>query len=282
MPDAKKQFAPEDPEERFRAIKAETLSLLWPVVIGVIVAYLVYWSIIGLKFDFSHISVGIQRQLEQLGRMFPHNKADWNYDLKLSRDLFDPLITTIQMAISGTAVGALLAIPISFFVARTGYFPRPLSALFKTFLNIARSIPTLVYALIAVSFIGLGPSAGASALAFVTFISLAKMFAEGLETVSPGAIEAVRAAGGNGAQVFVFGMIPQVFPLYLSNMLYSLEYNIKDSFVFGIVGAGGLGYELMNKINLFEWLDAGVIIFFLIVLVNVVDYVSYLTRKAIA
>ena len=116
----------------------------------------------------------------------------------------------------------------------------------------------------------------------MTFISLAKLYAEGLETVAVGPIEAVRAAGGNAPQVFVFGMLPQVFPLYLSTMLYSLEYNIKDSFIVGLVGAGGLGFELSNAINLYKWPDAGVIIFFLIVLVNLVDYLSYRVRLAFA
>ena len=141
-------------------------------------------------------------------------------------------------------------------------------------------MPTIVYALIVVSAIGLGPSAGAIAIAFVTFISLAKLYAESLESVAPGPLEAVKASGGNAAQVFVFGMLPQVFPLYLSTTLYSLEYNLKDSFIVGIVGAGGLGQELYNAINLFKLLDAGVIIALLIVLVNLVDYASYRVRRA--
>jgi len=256
-------------------------SLLAPAlnIIGLLAAVaLVAWSFIGLQFDFSHLGVGVQRQSEQLKHLFPHTHADWRYDLKLLPDLWEPLITTIQMAIVGTTVGALLAFPVSFLAARTGAVPRPLSALLKTFLNVARAIPTIVYALMAVSFIGLGASAGAAAISFVTFISLSKLYAEGLENVATGPTEAVRAAGGNAPQVFVYGMMPQVFPLYLSNMLYSLEYNIKDSFVVGIVGAGGLGSALLNAINLYKWPDAGVIIFFLILLVNAIDYMSYRVR----
>ena len=245
---------------------------------GVVAVAVIVWAFVGLQFDFSHLGVGIQRQSEQLKHLFPHTHADWRYDLKLLPDLWEPLVTTIQMAIVGTTVGALLAFPVSFLAARTGSVPRPLSALLKTFLNIARAIPTIVYALMAVSFIGLGASAGAAAISFVTFISLSKLYAEGLENVAVGPIEAVRAVGGSAPQVFVYGMMPQVFPLYLSTMLYSLEYNIKDSFVVGIVGAGGLGFALSNAINLYKWPDAGVIIFFLILLVNAVDYLSYRVR----
>lgn len=253
-------------------------AFLLNTVGGLLALAVIAWSFVGLQFDFSHLGVGVQRQSEQLKHLFPHTHADWRYDLKLLPDLWEPLITTIQMAVVGTTVGALLAFPVSFLVARTGSVPRPLSALLKTGLNIARAIPTIVYALMAVSFIGLGASAGAAAISFVTFISLSKLYAEGLENVAVGPIEAVRAAGGNAPQVFVYGMMPQVFPLYLSTMLYSLEYNIKDSFVVGIVGAGGLGFALSNAINLYKWPDAGVIIFFLILLVNAVDYLSYRVR----
>ena len=210
--------------------------------------------------------------------MFPHNHADWQYDLKLVPNIVAPLLTTIQMAVVGTTLGALLAFPVSFVAARTGYVPRPLSLVIKTFLNMARSVPTIIYALIVVSAIGLGASAGAIAISFVTFISLSKLYAEALENVSVGPIEAVRAAGGNAPQVFVFGMLPQVFTQYLSTMLYSLEYNLKDSFIVGIVGAGGLGFQLYNAINLFKLLDAGFIVALLIVLVNAVDYLSYRLR----
>ena len=249
---------------------------LWLLPVAVLA--LIVWSFLSLHFDFSHLGTGIQRQSDQLAHLFPHTQADWRYDLNVGRDLWQPFLTTIQMAVVGTTVGALFAFPVSFLAARTGSVPRPVSALIKTFLNAARSIPTIVYALMAVSFIGLGASAGAAAISFVTFISLAKLYGEGLETVAVGPIEAVRASGGNAPQVFVFGMLPQVFPLYLSTMLYSLEYNIKDSFIVGLVGAGGLGFELSNAINLYKWPDAGVIIFFLIVLVNVVDYFSYRVR----
>jgi phosphonate transport system permease protein len=257
------------------------VQVIAPVLSAALSLAAVVWAFQGLHFDFSHLKTGIANQSEQLSHMFPTNGADWRYDHDVARKLWDPLLTTMQMAIVGTAIGAVLAFPVSFLAARTGYLPRPFSNTIKTILNISRAIPTIVYALIAISFIGLGPSAGAVAIAFVTFISLAKLYGEGLESVSVGPIEAVRAAGGNAAQVFVFGMLPQVFPLYLSTMLYSLEYNIKDSFIVGLVGAGGLGFELSIAISLYKWPDAGVILFFMIVLVNLVDYISYRIRLAV-
>ena len=248
------------------------------VVLTLAAIALIVWSFIGLHFDFTHFRTGVGAGTAYVGRMFPHRRVDWHYDVNALQDLWTPFLTTVQMAVVGTVLGGLLAFPLSFLAARTGSVPRPVSALIKTYLNVSRAIPTIVYALIVVSAIGLGASAGALAISFVTFVSLAKLWAEALESVSAGPIEAVRASGGNAAQVFVFGMLPQVFPSYVSTILYSLEYNLKDSFIVGIVGAGGLGYELFNDINQFLLLKAGVVIALLIVLVNLVDYLSYRVR----
>jgi phosphonate transport system permease protein len=242
-------------------------------------ALVIVWSFWGLGFDFTHFGTGIQVSASYVAQMFPRSHADWRYDLSLRHSLLDPLQATIQMAVAGTFLGAVLAFPVSFLAARTGSLPLFFSGLVKTYLNISRSVPTLVYALLAVAAVGLGPSAGALAIALATFASLAKLYAEALESVSPGPVEAVRAVGGGPAQIFFYGMLPQVLPLYLSTTLFTLEYNIKDSFIVGLVGAGGLGYELSDDFRLFKWLDAGVIILLLILLVNAVDYLSYRTRR---
>ena len=221
---------------------------------------------------------GLLHGSDYLKQLFPHNRADWAYTLRLWPDIVQPLEETVQMAVVGTVTGMLLAFPMSFLAARTGYLPRFISGLVKTLFNMGRAVPTIIYALLAIPIVGLGVQAGAVAIALVTFISLVKLYAEALESVAVGPIEAVRAAGGNAAQIFVFGMLPQVFPLYLSTTLYSMEYNLKDSFIVGIVGAGGLGQMLVTAVNEFKWLDAGVIVALLIVLVNLIDYVSYRVR----
>lgn len=251
-------------------------------VITLLVSTLIVWSFWGLGFDFTHLGAGLQVSGSYIAQMFPRSRADWAYDLSLRHSLVQPLLETIQMAVAGTSLGVAVAFPISFLAARTGSLPLFFSGLVKTFLNIARAVPTMIYALLAVAAIGLGASAGALAIAFVSFVALAKLYAEALESVSPGPVEAVRAVGGGPVQVYFYGMLPQVLPLYLSTTLYTLEYNIKDSFIVGIVGAGGLGYELLNDIRLFKWLDTGVIVLLLIVLVNAVDYLSYRTRQVLS
>jgi len=245
---------------------------------GGLLAFVV-WCFVAIGSQVHVTQYGLHHGGDYIAKLFPRSQADWRYALRLGPDLLQPLLETIQMAVVGTVAGMLLAFPVSFIAARTGYVPRPLIAVVKAFLNMARAVPTLIYALLVIPLAGLGAQTGAIAIGIATFISLAKLYGEALESVSVGPIEAVRSAGGNAAQVFVYAMLPQVFPLYLSTTLYSLEYNLRDSFIVGIVGAGGLGQKLSNAVNLFEWLDAGVIIALVIVLVNIVDYLSYRVRR---
>lgn len=245
-----------------------------------LVAALVIWCFVSIDLDFSRTLTGLSKGMVSVRRMIPTSPADFGYDRQLvtSSTIRTSFAETIQMAVVGTVTGALLALPMSFLAARTGSTPRWFSGAVKTFLNIGRAIPTIVYALVAIYAVGLGKATGAIAIGFVSFIGLAKLYAEALESVSPGPIEAVRAAGGNSFQVFVYGMLPQVFPHYLATTLFTFEYNLKESFIVGIVGAGGLGQELFESIQLFQWKDAGVVIGLLIVLINLVDYFSYRVR----
>ncbi len=248
-------------------------------VILSILAGAIWWAARGIDFDFSHLRHGLASGARFVSQMFPHSRADWRDDSASAKSLWKPLKETIQMAIIGTVVGTVPAFLISFLAARTTSLFRPLSVLVKTCLNIGRAVPILIYGLIIVSAIGLGTSAGTLALAVGSFVMLGKLYAEALESVALGPVEAVKAAGGNAIQVFVFGMLPQVFPNYLSATLYAFEINLSASFILGFVGAGGIGYELLNDLQLYRLLEAGVIIAILVVVVNCVDYLSYRIRQ---
>jgi phosphonate transport system permease protein len=257
---------------------ARTLRTWISAIIGLA---MVAWSLASLQIDLTHLSSGARAASFML-QMFPRRAADFRYDLSLRTQLWQPFLDTIQMAVAGTALGALAALPLSFLAARTSSLPRVLTGTIKTYLNISRAVPTIVYALLAVSAVGLGKAAGAMAIGFVSFISLSKLYAEALESVSQGPVDAVRAVGGNSVQVFVFGMLPQVFPGYVSTTLYTFEYSLNESFIVGIVGAGGLGAQLRQDIDFYKWLDAGVIVALLILLINLVDYGSYRLRAVLS
>jgi len=236
-------------------------TILFTVLFTVISIALIAWSFWGVSFDLSSLLTGIPKAGHYVREMFP---SCWKNVVDITSmcfgskdkpsDVLQPLLETIQMAVVGTVLGAIPAFPLSFIAARTNSFFRPLSVLFKTFLNIGRAIPILVYAMIIITGLGLGKQTGAVAIGIGSFVMLCKLYAEALESVSPGPVEAVKAAGGNGLQVFVFAMLPQVFPSYLSSTLYSLE------------------------LNLHNMLEVGVLVFILIILVNMVDYLSYRVR----
>jgi len=257
-------------------------------LISVVIALaLIVWSFHGVAFQLSGLVVGIPKAFGYIKMMFPASKADLEYIRQFclgdkSQDqpsvILQPLLDTIQMAVVGTVLGAVPAFPLSFIAARTNSFFRPLSVAVKTVLNIGRAIPILVYAMIIITGLGLGKQTGAVAIGVGSFVMLCKLYAEALESVSPGPVEAVKAAGGNGLQIFVYAMLPQVFPNYLSSTLYALELNLQSSFVLGLVGAGGIGFQLQDALNTYDMLQVGVLILILIILVNLVDYLSYRVR----
>ena len=254
-------------------------TLIKRVLILAILGAAIVWAFRGIPFDFTHFRHGLETGKDYIWQMFPHSRDDLARDTRSLHTLKKDLLDTIRMAIAGTVLGTIPAFLLSFLAARTTSLWRPLSSLVKTFLNIGRSVPILVYGLIIVSAIGLGPQAGMLAVTVGSFVMLAKLYAEALESVALGPVEAVKAAGGNATQVFVFGMLPQVFPNFLSATLYSFELNLQASFILAFVGAGGIGFDLQNDIQLQDLLEAGVIIAILVVFVNLVDYVSYRIRQ---
>jgi phosphonate transport system permease protein len=260
---------------RFAAMAAVAIRIL--VALGVV--GLIVWSFRGIPFDLSRLHEGLIGAKEFVLGMVPRTAAEWAKDVHYASTLKTALNQTIQMAVVGTTLGAVVAFPLSFLAARTTSLFRPLSVAVKTFLNIGRAIPIMLYALFIVTVIGLGAPAGALAIGIGSFVMLAKLYAEALESVSPGPVEAVRAVGGSPVQIFVFAMLPQVFPNYLSATLYALELNLQASFVLAIVGAGGIGGELWDNIRIFRYLEVGVIVSALIVIVNAVDYASYRVRQ---
>ncbi|MCS6862721.1 MAG: phosphonate ABC transporter, permease protein PhnE [Abditibacteriales bacterium] len=234
------------------------------------------WALRGIEFNLSAlVSPDVVRNLRDFFTgLFPPLLPESE-----RADLLKHFLVTIQMAIVGTELGALLALPLGFLAARTTALGRPLSVGLKTFFNCLRSIPRLIYALLLVRLVGLGPLTGALALAIGSFGTLAKLFAESLENLDPKPIEAVKAVGGRPVQVFAFGMLPQALPQFLALTLYELELNLKESTILGIVGAGGIGFALQTYLRLFQWQQAGALILILMAMVLVVDYLSYRVRQ---
>ena len=186
---------------------------------------------------------------------------------------------TIAMAFLGTLLGAVLAFPLSFFAARNMTRSRPLQFGTRRCADLLRSFDYLIWALIFVRAIGLGPLAGIMAIAIVETGTFITLYSEAIENLDRKEIDGIVAAGGDGLQRIRFGVLPQVLPMMLSNTLYMFEHNVRSAAILGIVGAGGIGFLLADRLRAYELQEACLIIIVLIVAVYAIDYLSRIMRE---
>jgi len=146
-------------------------------------------------------------------------------------------------------------------------------------LNIIRSIEPLIWAIIAVIVVGLGPFAGILALTIHSIAALGKLYSEAIESIDPGPIEAVQATGANWFQIVMYGVVPQVIPPFVSFTIYRWDVNIRMSTVIGLVGGGGIGYLLTQWIRVLDYRAAGIAVWFIAIIVAILDYVSAEIRE---
>lgn len=195
--------------------------------------------------------------------------------------IIDSIIETGQIAVVGTLVSILVSIPFALLAARNTT-PHPIVyQVTRLFLNLVRSIPTLIYALIMVSAVGLGPFAGVLALVVGSVGSLGKLFAESFEQIDPNQVAAVRATGAGSIQVFNFAVLPQAFPLLATYALITFESNVRDSTILGIVGAGGVGFIIQKYASLFQLQRLMGAVIIIAIMVTIIDRFSDYIRKRI-
>jgi phosphonate transport system permease protein len=209
---------------------------------------------------------GLPWILDIVGRMLPP-------DLRVLPAALLGALKTVEIALLGTAVAAVLALPLGMISARNVAAP----GLFypaRAVLNVFRSVDTLVYALIFVAAVGLGPFPGVLAVVVYTATVLAKLYSEAIEAIEPGPVEAVVATGATALQVLRWGVLPQLVPQFLSFTLYRFETNIRAAAVLGFVGAGGIGFYIQTYLRLLNYPAAATVLLVLIGLVMIVDFAS--------
>jgi len=187
-------------------------------------------------------------------------------------------LQTVQMALVGTVVGAVLSVPLAF-LAATNVTPH--AALYRAsraVIGFIRSIPDLIWGLIFVSAVGLGPFPGTVALALGSIGMLGKLYAEAIEEIDPGQVEALRSTGAHPLQTLALGVVPQVVPAAVALTLYRWDINIRDSIVLGLVGAGGIGFELQTSMRLFRYPEVLTMIVVILVIVLLVEHLSSYVR----
>ncbi len=195
------------------------------------------------------------------------------------------MIETIFMGMMATLFGIVFAVPVSFLAARNIMSGSPLTMaiyyLTRTLMNIVRSIEPLIWALIAVVWVGLGPFAGIVALTLHSVAALGKLYSEAIEGIDQGPIEAVRATGANGFQTIMFAVVPQMISPFVSFSIYRWDINVRMSTVIGLVGGGGIGFLLVQYIRLLDYRAAGIAVWFIAITVAILDYVSAEIRARI-
>ncbi len=189
---------------------------------------------------------------------------------------------TLAISLLGTLLGALFALPLGVLAARNVIPAAWLRLPVKRFFDGVRGIDTLIWALIWINVVGLGPFAGVLAIATSDFGALGKLFAEIIESADQREVEGVRASGGRRLAEVRFGLLPQVLPVFAGQVLYFIESNTRSATIIGVVGAGGIGLHLAEQIRVLEWRQVSFIILLILVAVAAIDFASGRLRAAIA
>jgi len=188
---------------------------------------------------------------------------------------------TLSIALLGTTLAAVAALPVSLLAARNIIPSNLLRFPVRRFLDSIRGVDTLIWALVWINVVGLGPFAGVLAIALSDFGAFGKLFSEAIEAADKKQVEGIRASGGNALHEIRFGLMPQVLPVIAGQVLYFIESNTRSATIIGIVGAGGIGLQLAEQIRVLEWQKVSFLILMILVAVAAIDFVSGKLRFAI-
>ncbi|MBI5792236.1 MAG: phosphonate ABC transporter, permease protein PhnE [Rhodocyclales bacterium] len=223
-------------------------------------------------FDAERLAEGGPSIVRLLGEMLPPDFAN-------ARSWMAPLLDTLAMSVAGTALAVVLSLPLAFLAARNTA-PHPVvQQAARAILNALRAIPELILGIIFVAAVGFGALPGVLALGLHSVGMVGKFFSEAIEHADDAPIEAARAAGAVPLQVLLHGVLPQVLPQMADISVYRWEYNFRASTVMGMVGAGGIGFELMGSLRIMQYQEVFAILLVILVMVTLVDAFSAYLRK---
>ena len=246
------------------------MELLRLVGWAVALAFLV-WSWRGAEMRPMTLITESGNILTLIKDFFPPDFTDW-------RLYATEMVVTLQVAIWGTLLAVVCAVPLGI-LSSDNIVPWWVYHPVRRLMDAARAINEMVFAMLFVVAVGLGPFAGVLALWVHTTGVLAKLFSEAVEAIEPSPVEGVRSTGASFLEEVVYGVIPQVFPLWISYSLYRFESNVRSATVVGMVGAGGIGAPLIFAMNHYKWSEAGAIALGLILLVWCIDRLSASLRR---
>lgn len=249
-------------------------------LVGRIQPYLA-WSALALLLAWSFEPAEVDRAVylfTDSANMAEYLKGFLRPDFREWRDYVGETILTVQIAIWGTVLSILFGIPFAL-LSSSNIAPAWVVQPVRRLMDAARAINELVFAVLFVVAVGLGPFAGVMAIFVHNLGIIAKLFSEAVEAVDPRPVEGIRATGATRLQEIVFGVVPQVAPLWISYSLYRFETNVRSATVLGLVGAGGIGQVLFESIRSFQYGPTAAILIVIIVTVSLVDLVSQQLRR---
>lgn len=241
------------------------------IVTGLVVAALLalaLFALARLEFSFARFGSGLAQLATFLGLMVPPSAGGH------AIVFFKSLGETVAIAFLGTLLAAVIALPLGFMAAQGMIGGAVLRFLTRRFSDTIRGIDTLIWALIWINVVGLGPFAGVLAIMTSDIGSFTKLFSEAIEATDRKPAEGVTSTGGNRLHVMRFGVLPQVMPVLISQTLYYFESNTRSATIIGIVGAGGIGLHLAEMIRTYEWDRVAFIILMILATVAIIDFFS--------
>lgn len=262
--DGRVRIAPPWDSERIRRFAGVALTI---TVVALATLY--------ADMDFSSLVAGLSGLPQLMGEFFPPSPQD------MLGTLLEAILVTIQIGLAATLLGLVLAVPIGIFAARNVAPSAGVANLFRTIIVTVRGLPELILAIVFIVITGLGPVPGTLALAIGSVGLLGKLVADSLEETDVRVQDAVRASGATSTQVFFAATLRQAAPQFIAHVLYQLDVNIRSATLLGIVGAGGIGFYLLNASRVLEFDVVAFIIIMVIVTVLAVEALAAWTRRAL-
>ncbi|UNK70350.1 phosphonate ABC transporter, permease protein PhnE [Microbacterium sp. H1-D42] len=248
------------------------------LIVAVLVAFTIATclpAIGGVEIDLASIAKHWTNGAKKLAQMLQPN---WAF---LPRTI-DPMLETLQMALVGAVVAAIISVPLTLWASKPTNPNRLSRVIVRTVVNVVRSVPDLVYAAVLVAMVGVGVLPGLITLVLFDIGIIVKLVSEAIDSADHGYMEAGKAAGGTQFQINRTTALPQTMPLFANQWLYTLELNVRISAILGFVGAGGIGRLLDERRNFYAYGDVSVIILEILVVVVLIELISNALRRRLA
>lgn len=249
------------------------------IAVALIVAGLLAWSMSAVDMSNATNSNGLQVAASIIGGIL-HPDTELLFNLTTGGVAY-LLLETMCIAFLGTIVGAVLSVPLSF-MAATNLVPKPIALVVRGFIMAVRTIPAFIYGLMFIRVTGPGPFAGLLTMSMCSIGMISKMFIESIEDLDIKILESLDAAGCTMFQKIRYGILSQLFPDFMSTLIYRFDMNLRDATVLGLVGAGGIGAPLIFAMNSYKWSQVGAILTGLIILILIIEVISGKIRVKLA